>query len=886
MENRSFDLPTGQPHSGENNPEQDIAASSAVTYTELVSSPMKLLAFFFFFAACGSSLSQSNLTLEYPSQKHFLAAHGRFAWAAGYADGGIEIWAGALQLATEVKPEFRRDGEVTPIPADRILASVVVEPSSISRIYVGADFSVEENIFIPFDQTAAVIRYTVHSATAVRIIERFRPSLNLMWPAAIGGQSTRWDAAQSAYLISEPRRRFAAVVLAPDGTTHDETRNEASSPQSSGELSVALDAQSPQIVFAEVAPEALPSLSSRDFAAVRDLAANDLPQRQQAAKHYASVLSSNVQIETPDAELNRALAWAKIDLDQDWFCNKKLGCGYIAGFGPSRHERRPQYAWYFAGDGMVAMHAALAVGDLDHAREELRFISKYQDADTGMIWHEISQSAPYLDWRNDYPYMFVHADLTYPYISAVADYVRQSNDREFLSEIWPSAQKAFAYGHTLLADDALPRIPKAKEGANEQDTLGDELGLSASWIRACDDYSFLAGLMKDRSAARQAAKLSEQARLSFDRRYWDSKTDFVIQGYRRDGTAVSTHGVADMQAVMLHLFDDERTEHILDEVSSWRFQTDWGTRGLAMGEPGFDPTGYVYGSVSALRTAEVAQGYWSAHRPETAFQIWSGLLPWFELDSPGHMDELLRGDMLYPQSESVPEQTWSSAGFLSTTVHGLFGLEVDAVNSTLTLAPHLPADWDDATLSNVQIGNSKLNFAFHQSIDDTLLHIENSGDSVHLIYDPSIPLGALGIVASVNRRRIEAKATVGSEDEHVTLHFDIPHGVTDIAIRYKYGVVVITPRAHPAIAGPSAGMKLTSVSLKGNVFSVDVDLVPGKDNTLELLTRRAMQSATGLTVKKVSGNLYKLAIASARGETSGAYHHERAEVTFAPTEMK
>jgi hypothetical protein len=81
-------------------------------------------------------------------------------------------------------------------------------------------------------------------------------------------------------------------------------------------------------------------------------------------------------------------------------------------------------------------------------------------------------------------------------------------------------------------------------------------------------------------------------------------------------------------------------------------------------------------------------------------------------------------------------------------------------------------------------------------------------------------------------------------------------------------------------------MKLTSVALDGNIFAVDVDLVPGKDNTLELLTRRAIQSATGVTVKRVSGNQYQLSIAPAGGETDGAYHHERAEVTFAPTGMK
>ena len=79
--------------------------------------------------------------------------------------------------------------------------------------------------------------------------------------------------------------------------------------------------------------------------------------------------------------------------------------------------------------------------------------------------------------------MFIHADLSYPYVSAVADYVRRSNDREFLSEIWPSAQRAFEYGRSLIGEDGLPRIPKEKEGSDEQNSLSEELGLEAKLDR-------------------------------------------------------------------------------------------------------------------------------------------------------------------------------------------------------------------------------------------------------------------------------------------------------------------------------------------------------------------------------------------------------------------
>jgi len=839
---------------------------------------MRILAIFLFVVSVPASFSaDSGIAIDLPVGKHFLAAHGRYAWAGGFADEGWEIWAGALQIASHVQPEFHYQGEVAVISASRVLARIKVSPFLTCRVYVGPDFTVEENIWVPPDQPAVFFRYIVHSSTPLLIAIRFQPSLDLMWPGAIGGQSVRWDAARSAYLFSEPTQRFAAIVYAPGATAHDEPRNDVRLSQSNNELALTLNSETPQIAVARVQGEPPSMSASFDTNALDQLFASS---QQEAAKHYESVLASNVRIETPDEDLNRTLAWAEIDLDQDWFCNDRLGCGYIAGFGPSRRDRRPQYAWYFAGDGIVALQAAMAIGDLERARDELRFLANYQDKNTGMMWHEISQSAPYVDWQNKYPYMFIHADLAYPYISAVAEYIRRSNDRKFLDEIWPSVQKAFEYGRSLVSEDGLPRIPKEKEGASEQQVLTDDIGLAAAWIRACGDYSFLADLLGDARTAQQTEESAEKARTSFDRRYWDTQGNFAIQGYRLNGAPVTVHGVSALVAVRAHLFAEPRAQRILDEIASWRFQSDWGTRGLAIGEPGFNPNGYVDGSVSALRTAEVADAYWMSHRPVIAFQIWSALIPWSWLDSPGHMDELLRGTAYYPQSESVPEQTWSTAGFLSAAIHGLFGLAINCLDDTITLAPHLPANWDHASLSRVRMGNSELSFAFQQSVDNLTVRVENSGSTIHLAYDPSIPLGAGDITASVNGKRVSAHVESHSQDESCNLLLDIPHGSSEIEIHYDRGIGVILPVLYPAIAEPSSAMRLTSMALDGNVLRLSVELLPGRNNIVHLLTTRAIRSVTNGEVKKLSGERYEVTVRPAETQDTAEYHRQQVEVSF------
>ncbi|MFL6437031.1 MAG: MGH1-like glycoside hydrolase domain-containing protein [Terriglobales bacterium] len=819
--------------------------------------------------------AQSQLTIPATASTRFLAAHGRRAWAAGYSNAGLEIWTGALQIASDVRPEFRRAGDVSLIPGTQILSMVEAQPSHFSRTYTGPDFSVEEEIWVPLDQRAVLLLYQVHSQRPLQVIVRFRPSLNLMWPAAIGGQEIRWDTKQSGYFLSDPAHQFTAVVLAPGAAAHDEPLNSARSLPQNDEVSVALNPESPRLLFADVKNGDL-----AESEAMRRLLESS-QWRADSIQHYTDLLASELKIETPDLELNRALAWAEIALDQNWFCNDSLGCGYIAGYGPSRRNRRPQYAWFFANDGLVALHAALSTGDLAHARDEIRFIAKYQDQQNGMIWHELSQSAPYIDWRGKYPYMFVHADITYPYISAIADYLRISNDGAFLREIWPSVQKAYVYGRALVGAHGLPRIPEGKEGADEQDSLREELTLSASWIAAAQDYAHLAARVGDEQSAREALALAQKGRLAFVQRYWDTKHEFPIQGYRRTGEAMQDRGLGAVDAIEQHLFTQAQTTRILDEIASWRFQTDWGTRSVAMGEPGFDPTGYAHGSVWGLGTAEVAQAYWTSHRPQIAWQILRTLVPWSSLDSPGHMHEVLAGDTFHPQLESVPEQSWSSAAFVSSAVHGLFGLDIDAENNTLLLAPHLPQEWDRLTLSNIVIRDSKLDLAFEQNIDSLTVHLKNHGSPVQLKFQPEIPLGARSVSATVDAHQVPVHVQTNAQDEHARLELSVPEGNSEVVVRYPDGVQVQTRPHIPALGEQSSGMKLTSIYFEDGTLKIDVDMIPAEDNKIIVRTQRALRKAERCTVQNLGNDQYELTPTFASGKDRNSYDHEQVTIIFA-----
>jgi len=445
----------------------------------------------------------------------------------GYSENGLEIWAYPLQLVDSFNVSFRQHDGTTEISGRSALRRIEYRPEAILRIYVGPDFVVREKLFVPIDAPAAIVTYEVESVRPIDILVRFNPVLNLMWPGAIGGQETSWQA--SGYLLTEPLHRYSAFIASPDIVAHDDTPN-ANRPITA-QSGVAFTIRASAGDAAEIAIAA--GLAGDDpIPKAQALLRNRSALEQAASRHYRDVLAQGLQIQTPDAEINRALTWAQVALEQAWICNPDLGCGQVAGYGPSRKARRPQYNWFFAGDGMITARALLAAGRNERAREELELVLKYQDKKTGMIWHELSQSAGAIEWHK-YPYMFGHVDLSYDFLDMMAEYYSTTGDLAFVKKHWSAIQSAYRYCQSLVdAKLGLPLIPAGKQGSNEQDPLGDELTLSAGWVAATQAYSTLAAAAGQTSAAKSAMQANQRARAAVASKYWDDRRTFWISGHK------------------------------------------------------------------------------------------------------------------------------------------------------------------------------------------------------------------------------------------------------------------------------------------------------------------------------------------------------------------
>jgi glycogen debranching enzyme len=802
---------------------------------------------------CGKT-SPDSLTwhAHVGSQPRFAAAHGRAAVLMGYTGYGLEAWAYPFQLFTHLHLQIVPRDTSAPIDADPLLRRIEYHPDEIVRIYAGPDYEIRERLFVPLDRPGVILSYDVQSPRPLDLHITFLPVLDLMWPGALGGQDLHWNDSLRGYVISETTTGFRAVIASPQAVDHTAVVN-ATLRQDLTQSMALRPAGGHAEIFA-----ALESEPASEGSALLTLEQDESQLRAAYRAQIAQLLSTGLQIHTPDDALNRALIWSRLALDEAWVCNERIGCGEVAGYGPSRPERRPQYDWFFAGDGLVATEGLLAAGDLARAHDELAFILRYQNSANGMIWHEISQSAGFLDWASKYPYMYVHVDITYQFLSTLGDYYAATGDAAFLRDHWQQIDAAYRYGRSLVdPQTALPKIPPDKEGGNEQDRMSEDVSLSAAWVAASAAYHALALAAGHPDEAAAAAAPAGAARRALTARYWDPQKNFWISGFAASGAPITderTHP----GLLANGYFSPDREDAALDRLASSGFETDWGTRGLASTSSRYDPRSYGAGSVSPLLTAENAGAFFRAHRPAIAESIFDSILPWLQIDSPGHLHELADGDRFQPQVESVPEQTWSSAGFLDVTVRGLFGLEVDAAHHELTLAPHLDPRWDQVSLAQIPVGPSQVCAAINQQAAEVDVAFTAQTAPVHIVFAPEIPLGATGVRAFIDGRTAPVILEAHTEDEHARVAFDLAPGTARVRILFTGGLRVRVPEVEPARGDASRGLKLISLHLDGRSLTLNANIAAPDHASMEIQTPRSIASVRGGSAMRLDGDWYRV----------------------------
>ena len=230
-----------------------------------------------------------------------------------------------------------------------------------------------------------------------------------------------------------------------------------------------------------------------------------------------------------------------------------------------------------------------------------------------------------------------------------------------------------------------------------------------------------ANIAKD--AESRAQHISEQV----EKEYLLPGGSFYAFSRNADGSVDKSPTIYPAVAAWDGTYNLKQMQPVLNRWASSEFSTDWGTRDLSPTVSFYDPISYHQGTVWPLFTGWVSlseyrngrslSGY--AHLMQNADLTWA--------QDPGAVTELLSGEYFAPLGRSTSHQLWSSAMVISPVMRGLFGVEWDAALNTLTLTPNLPADWDQARIKNLPLGNSKVDLAMTREGASLVIKAEGSG---------------------------------------------------------------------------------------------------------------------------------------------------------------
>ncbi len=689
----------------------------------------------------------SPIALEGPARASmYLEASGRRAAFLGREDGSFEAWVYPMKVLHGFELAFGIEDYAAPIPGASLASRVEVRPEASTIRYAHSSFTVDATWFVPLEEPGGLVLLDVDASAPLTVHALFSTDMRLMWPAGLGGQYSYWDRELHAYVITESTRRHAAIVGSP--LASDPTEQPAHNlPDAPTLLQVPISMETASSGLVPIAMAASDEGLEAAMVTYRRLLRETESLYRATEAHYRRLHDEMTRIDSPDDELDLALEWGKVALDKGFVCNPRLGCGLIAGLGPSGRSERPGFGWFFGGDAFINSWALTAYGDFETVRESFRFLAKRQRAD-GKMMHELSQGAAYIPWFEEFPYGYYHADTTPLYILAVSDFARESGDLDFGREMWPSIQKAYEYCLSTDEDgDGLMDNTRAGLGAVETGALRStdvltDVYLAGAWTAAAKAAAGMARALGESELASAAQEAYEKAFASLNRRFLDEGSPGIAFAVLKNGQARSEVTAWPAFGLWRAVFERRRpaVEAALDALAGSRLAADWGARMLSNESALYDHESYNNGAVWPFLGGFAALALYENDRPQGGWFYVEGAKSLFLLEARGYVPELLSGDRLKSLDAAVPHQLFSTAGFVSGLLRGLVG----AGQGRLT--PRIPAGWDRLRVENLRHSGSvyDLDWTRRRSGEETIeTWTLNPRDTLpELRFEPRLPLGA------------------------------------------------------------------------------------------------------------------------------------------------
>ncbi len=806
----------------------------------------------------------------------------RAAWL-GLETGEAELWVHPLKVGSGFRLSFSTPGYGSPIPGDRIARTVHVRPELATITYSHAAFQVRQHILAPRDTAASglLVLLEVDSPDPMEIVVEFHPVLNYMWPGSLGGQYAYWDGERRVFVLSESLQTRNAVVGSPWATNSVEhpAHQLGEAPRT---MVIPVDPERARGEFIPIAVAAGTVPRDTVFARYARLISGAGMLYRDTRAWADSVLATTASVETPDPELDLALEWAKINLEEQRVCNPDLGCGFVAGWGLSGAGGRPGFGWFFGGDAMINTYAMDALGQWELVAEELAFLAGYQ-RDDGKITHEISQAADRIDWFDTYPYAYYHADTTPHWMSALHHYWRASGDDDLVRELWPAYRRAWAWCLSVETDgDGIIENTVGGLGAVEVGGLGEALHqdiyLAGVWVAAIEGTLAMAEEMGDGELAAQAREIGPIARATLNDDYWRPDEGHHAFGILAGGGTNDNLTVWPATAAAFGLLDNARARSTLTLMAGDRVSSDWGAHMLSTDSDLYDPLQYNMGTVWPFVTGFASWAQYRYRRPWAGFHLMDAVKQMTFDWSLGRHGELFSGSFYQPLDQTVPHQFFATSMLVTPLLRGVFGWDPDAPNGRARLAPQLPPDWPRAAVRGLRVGDTMLDVVIEQQWTTTggeqRIEITGRGPAIEIGLVPELPTGATRVEI---RQTGGGGATLPQRDaarprgEVPPIRVPLRDGEpTEIALIWSGGLKVAPPRIDLKPGQQSAGLRVLNLEVDGEGWLLDLEGTAGREYEVGLFGPPVDYAATdrAATVSMRSDGTLRVRFAEGEGRAA------------------
>ena len=658
----------------------------------------------------------------------------------GSQDGQFESWILPVKLLSHLNIEARIDGYSVPIPVNQQAAQIDVRPDHTTLTYAHIGFTLRQIMYSPDlaglpPGTGPVVLFQIEAVHPMQLTFRFTPEMRWMWPKRNDGiPSADWVQTPSSntgyYVLHMDYPDLAGAVTIPGAEPGILAPYQERPQDHQVELILHYDPKRdrdkyfPLLMAVGTNPAAAQVTAlGQTLAALNTHLADSYAAH---AKAWADFLATSTSIDTPDHALNDAFRWGEVSIEQLKAKAYPTGeTGLVAGYYSSGDSARPGFGWFFGRDSLYTLYAVNGFGDFALTRDELNFLIARQRAD-GKIMHEYSQTAadPVVDWKS-FPYMYAAADSTPLFLMAMRDYLKSSGDLAYIQANRAAIEHAWAFETAATSDTDHDGIYDNSQGTGWVESWPDstaskgmphqEVYMAALDQQASEAYAALELALGNKAEYIAARVRAGNIQSTIEKEYADPAKGCYAFSHNPDGSQDKTTTVYPAVAwwdapsgtqPLIHASD------CLRQFASPGLATDWGLRDVDASEPIFDGMSYHQGSVWPLFTGWAALAEYRGNQPLAGQQMLMQNVDLTWAQDPGAVTELLSGDTYVPFGRSTSHQLWSSAMVITPTLRGLFGISLDAATNTITINPHLPGNWDHASIHNVALGTQRITLDF------------------------------------------------------------------------------------------------------------------------------------------------------------------------------